>query len=128
MRSLLSMFLVSLVFSSSLFPRLCEEELETIPQLMAHFVEHRRSEALSFTEFLLLHYASEHGHIGHSQKGHPGLPLFHHTVSSGFCCVLPQFHFCFSRPAFDALLSLPHILYQQQYSYLFAAFLLQPPQ
>lgn len=79
MKSFLSIFLICYFSLAALVPRMDFDRLNTIPDLVAHFLDHESSDDnLDFIEFLYDHYGSE------SEKPADGheLPFQGHD-----CCV-----------------------------------------
>lgn len=124
MKSLVSIFLATLFFAGSLFPKSDMDELFKIPALFEHYSEHKAKSKgeLSFMDFLLMHYA-----VGstHDEASHDKLPLSM-DMCTGIICVLqstfyqivhPNTHFV--KPSFS--------FYCLQYSFLSVFSLLNPP-
>jgi len=124
MKSSVSLFLASLFFAGSLFPKSDMDELFKIPALIGHYTEHKSKTTASFNflDFLWLHYA-----VGstHDEAAHENLPLSL-DMCSGMICVLQStfyqivhFNTHVVKPSFS--------FYSLQYSFLSVFSLLNPP-
>lgn len=71
-------FVLSLVvLGSSLFPGYDPEELYKVPELLAHYQQHKQSSDLGFLDFLAQHYLPGAKHEG--KHDHSKLPMFEHN-------------------------------------------------
>lgn len=94
MIKLLSIFLALQVFVSALFPNMDTHDLDSLPELIEHFHEHRKTDHhLSLYAFLKLHYGSDKHK---SDDGHSRLPFKHgHNCNSTFSALIQNFSFEF---------------------------------
>ena len=93
MKPIVALLLSVLVLASSLLPRHDLAELGRLPRLLEHYRQHRQAtEALSFAEFMMLHYgdAGSQSHDDTRSDEHEGLPLHDcHHAPVPVICVLP---------------------------------------
>jgi hypothetical protein len=126
-RTIVALLLSLLLFLGSLFPHTDVEEVYKIPQLIAHYQQHKAATptGLGFWDFLVMHYSpgSEHAKTPHEGVE---IPMYSH--------VLPGLVFIVTFPVIFSLLHVVRLLpprvasYQNRYAYLFSLSLLEPPQ
>ena len=111
-----------------LFPNgeLCE--LQKIPALYGHFLEHRQADGDSFLEFIYEDYLSDVGdkENHHGKDSSQEMPLQHHTAQS-HCCNLMPLGLCncnLYRPNGEKIKGYKD--YNFQYSFLYLESIFQP--
>jgi len=115
------------MLAGSLFPQTDVEEVYKLPGLIEHYQLHKKAagDGFDFWQFLDLHYNTASKHAKTPHKG-VKLPMYNH-LSAGFIFILTPLQW---RP--DLLSGLVLLLpvrfaYENQYSFLQAPFLFQPP-
>ena len=127
MRTIVALLLSLLLFLGSLFPHTDVEEVYKIPQLFAHYQQHKEAAStdFSFWDFLLMHYSPS---SEHAKTPHQGvkIPMYNH--------ILLGLVFIVTFPVIFSLLQVVRLLtpwvagYQNTYAYQFSLSLLEPPQ
>lgn len=100
------------------------EELKKLPSLVNHYQHHlQEHEPISFLAFLKLHYDAESGHT--EDEEHQDLPLFQFSAPTVVATThdLPTLNFHIPLVKYLPV----SLIRQSDYSYLYAADLLQPP-
>lgn len=122
MKFFISIVLAFNLFAAGVFPG-AESEWTKFSQLFEHYKEHQKEAdvELSFLDFLLLHYYSDHGSCGHSD-----IP---HCCHSGSTLVyLPAYYELVAFEFFVLEASLRNGNYGFNYCFNLINPLLQPPQ
>lgn len=129
MKSVSSFFLIIVFFVGGIFPRTDVEEVFKIPNLIAHYFEHKQTtlQELNVWSFLQLHYGidSPHAKSHHTEKDH-SLPMFHYHCA-GLTFVMPNRFISF--PVIHPVIFVQDLysFYQNTYVYLFSISFLRPP-
>ncbi|WP_019991294.1 hypothetical protein [Rudanella lutea] len=127
MKSVTALCLGILLLVGSLFPQTDVEEVFKLPGLVTHYQWHKQIAKgdIDIWQFLEMHYGLS---SKHAKTDHEGvkIPLYNH-LSAGFVFVLSAPQFVPAR--LETFLNWPsiHFTYENLYSFLRVAPLLQPP-
>lgn len=122
LKTILSILLALNLFVAGIFPA-AEAEWAKLSQLVTHFEDHQKEAGaeISFVDFLLLHYYSEHGKCGHSDLPH----CCHSGIAHAFIITYPE---SISIDFFIAETGFYNENYGFNYCFNLIHSLLQPPQ
>ncbi|WP_460983790.1 hypothetical protein [Spirosoma fluminis] len=87
MKQVIALLLAVLIFTGNLLPRVNNERVARLPELMAHYHEHQREEGcdLAFWAFLIEHYVLDSHHHKAPNHSHSRLPAVdNHSATYDF--------------------------------------------
>ncbi|WP_461080620.1 hypothetical protein [Spirosoma flavus] len=126
MKSILALWMTMLMLGSSLFPGFGVDQSNKVVDLIQHFQEHRKTEpALSFLDFIVMHYGVNSEHHKHPNHSHHNLPTIGHAIP-GFTPTPTQL---FTLAALTILLLSRRAFfgYANLYSFVRVTSLINPP-